>query len=263
MKNQWKGFISGFITSVLILGLVGGGIAANYQKQATLNYRNIKITVDGSTVTPKDANGNTVEPFIIDGTTYLPVRAVASAVGYDVEWDSNSSTVKLTSEENVTSDSNSASSGNNYSRTNPAPVGTAQTVTVNEYWGSYTATVTLVETIRGQSAWNKIITTNQFNDPAPTGKEYILAKVEAKLDSVSTDRSIDFNDWDFTAFSSSGAEYEHASVVCPEPEFEGQAYAGATVSGWVVFVVDTSDSSPMVVFGADYNGAGGIWFSLS
>ena len=44
---------------------------------------------------PKDANGNTVEPFIIDGTTYLPVRAVSNALGLNVGWDDATSTVSL------------------------------------------------------------------------------------------------------------------------------------------------------------------------
>ena len=38
-------------------------------------------------IDPKDANGQTVEPFIYNGTTYLPVRAVGTAIGKDVSWD--------------------------------------------------------------------------------------------------------------------------------------------------------------------------------
>lgn len=65
--------------------------------QAQLTYRNIKITMDGETVNSKDANGKSVEPFIIDGTTYLPVRAVAEALGLDVGWNASTNTVSLTS----------------------------------------------------------------------------------------------------------------------------------------------------------------------
>lgn len=36
-----------------------------------------------------------VEPFIYNGTTYLPVRAVAEALGEKVEYDKNSSTVYI------------------------------------------------------------------------------------------------------------------------------------------------------------------------
>ena len=37
-----------------------------------------------------------MEPFISEGTNYLPVRAVAEALGLKVDWDSASSTVVLT-----------------------------------------------------------------------------------------------------------------------------------------------------------------------
>lgn len=63
--------------------------------QRTLSYNDIKITLDGQEITPLDANGNSVEPFIIDGTTYLPVRGIASAMGLDVNWDQTSKTVQL------------------------------------------------------------------------------------------------------------------------------------------------------------------------
>lgn len=81
------------IASLSVSAFAAGG----YTKQATLEYDNIKIQIDGQQITPKDPNGKTVEPFIINGTTYLPVRAVADAVGYGVSWDSKTNTVKLSS----------------------------------------------------------------------------------------------------------------------------------------------------------------------
>lgn len=79
----------------LALSLSVTVMATSATKPAVLNYSDIKITLDGQSVTPKDANGNIVEPFIIDGTTYLPVRAVADALGLNVEWDGSTKTVKL------------------------------------------------------------------------------------------------------------------------------------------------------------------------
>ena len=58
-------------------------------------YKNIKLQINGKEVVPTDANGNTIEPFIIDGTTYLPVRGVVSALGMNVNWDANTSTITL------------------------------------------------------------------------------------------------------------------------------------------------------------------------
>ena len=72
-------------------------LAASGAVQATLNYRDIKITVDGRDVTPVDINGESTEPFIIDGSTYVPVRALSEALGCGVEWDNETSTVIVTS----------------------------------------------------------------------------------------------------------------------------------------------------------------------
>ena len=45
---------------------------------------------------PVDANGNQVYPFVYEGTTYLPVRAVAGLCNYGVEWDQATNRVLLT-----------------------------------------------------------------------------------------------------------------------------------------------------------------------
>ena len=63
--------------------------------EVTTVYNDIKIVVDGNEITPKDVNGNIVEPFIIDGTTYLPVRALANALGEEVSWEQSTSTVYI------------------------------------------------------------------------------------------------------------------------------------------------------------------------
>ena len=69
--------------------------ASAYSKTIQVQYSGIKLVVDGSTVTPKDSKGNVVEPFTYNGTTYLPVRAVADALGKEVNWDSATQTVTL------------------------------------------------------------------------------------------------------------------------------------------------------------------------
>lgn len=93
MKERIKGIVIGLIIGVVIT--VSTVLASTGAVQKTLEYNDVKITLNGNTVTPKDANGNVVEPFIIDGTTYLPVRAVSNALGLYVEWDGNTKTVML------------------------------------------------------------------------------------------------------------------------------------------------------------------------
>ena len=96
MKRTLKDRIMGVIIGIIIgATMITTAFAATGTIQKSLLYNNIKITLDGQTVTPKDANGNVVEPFAIDGTTYLPVRAISSALGLDVGWDGATNTVIL------------------------------------------------------------------------------------------------------------------------------------------------------------------------
>lgn len=84
--------------AVLVVGLtIGTALAANTPtvKNLVANYMGIKLVVNGVQVTPKDGNGNVVDPFIVDGTTYLPVRAVGEALGLDVNWDGETKTVYI------------------------------------------------------------------------------------------------------------------------------------------------------------------------
>lgn len=74
----------------------GTALAANtVYRTITVAYSGIKLVVDGVEITPRDSDGTVVEPFIYNGTTYLPVRAVGNAVGKQVSWDGESKTVYL------------------------------------------------------------------------------------------------------------------------------------------------------------------------
>lgn len=72
-------------------------LAEPITKLIEVEYNNIKINIDGKSITPTDANGKAVEPFIHDGTTYLPVRAVSNALGKKVDWDGDNMEVRITS----------------------------------------------------------------------------------------------------------------------------------------------------------------------
>lgn len=95
--KKWsiRSYLSGIVTAVLVLGLCVPAIAATVQKQMTATYKDIKIYVDGQKITPKDVNGNIVEPFVSGGTTYLPVRAVGEALGKEVTWDGTTNSVYI------------------------------------------------------------------------------------------------------------------------------------------------------------------------
>ena len=54
------------------------------------------LKIDNNKIIPKDVLGNVVHPFIIDGTTYLPVRAISEALGKNVEWEGETYSVYIT-----------------------------------------------------------------------------------------------------------------------------------------------------------------------
>lgn len=95
MKKRASGFLAGVLSTVILFGVISAASATVGRVSAELDYNNIKVSLNGAPVSLADANGNTVEPFAINGTTYLPVRGVASALGLNVGWDAATSTVVL------------------------------------------------------------------------------------------------------------------------------------------------------------------------
>ena len=89
-------FLAGMVTMALILVLCVPAVAAgSMQTLQNVMVGGIRIVIDGQELHPADAKGNPVDPMIYNGTTYLPVRAVASALGKAVYWDGPSYTVYL------------------------------------------------------------------------------------------------------------------------------------------------------------------------
>jgi hypothetical protein len=122
MKNS-KGFIAGMLTMLLLVCLIGSVSATRGVVQKDIEYRDIKVSLDGKILDLKDAKGNTVEPFMFGGTNYIPARALAEALGLKVAWNSAEATVVLTSP---------GSSGQTAPSSSPAPSQGAQNPTIGE-----------------------------------------------------------------------------------------------------------------------------------
>lgn len=99
MKREKRAFLSGCLAAACAMALVGTAAATVGRQTVEVDYSDIKVTLDGQAVELVDANGSAVEPFAIHGTTYLPVRAVSGALGLEVGWDAETSTVVLTTPE--------------------------------------------------------------------------------------------------------------------------------------------------------------------
>ena len=97
MKKNWKTWIAGGAALTLLVGVLSlPTLAASGSRITQLDYANMKVTLNGQAVDLRDAYGNEVEPFTINGTTYLPVASIGKALGLNVSWDNSTKTVILT-----------------------------------------------------------------------------------------------------------------------------------------------------------------------
>lgn len=103
MKNMVKAkwFVLGMVVSFTLFQMATPAMAALTGKWIEV-FTGVSIYVDDAKLNPTDGNGNTVEPFVYNGTAYLPVRAVSEAVGKTVQWDAKAQSVFLGKHESDT-----------------------------------------------------------------------------------------------------------------------------------------------------------------
>lgn len=126
-------------------------------------------------------------------------------------------------------------------RAAPAPLGAT---VVSEAWE-----VTVLEVLRGADAAQRITEANQFNDPAPEGQEYIVARIRARYlggDDPDTAANIDQNALKVTG--AANVIYDRPSVVAPEPTLDAYLFPGGQVEGWVVVQAPAGEAGLTLVY---------------
>jgi hypothetical protein len=133
-----------------------------------------------------------------------------------------------------------------------------------DIFGEYEVRLTLLEVIRGTEAWQRCQAANMFNDPPKAGFEYILVKVRFDyLSGYTPDAIFDISPVWFHAISGKGQEYEFSFFDANPPDpITTSLYAGASHEGWINFSIALDDASPLMTFGRNSDGTGGIWFKL-
>lgn len=248
---------------VLVSAGFGAFAATNLEEiKANLN-KGIGFVVNGKEWIPKDQKGNVQYAITYKGSTYVPLRAAGDALGVEVGWDGKNNKVHL-GEGAAAVEGGAAvtppASNEGLSRSKPAPVGKVVTYSVDDILDKFTAEIKLEEVVRGADAWSMIEAANMFNDPAPGGYEYMLAKINFKVvTNKKDDATVSLSPVHFTLVSSEGKDYAYASVVSPDPEIRANLYTGASNSGWVAFIVKTDDKAPLIAYGRDYDGTKGVW----
>ena len=83
---MFKGFAMGVLVSVLLTGTV---VMANPVTRELVF--GVSVTLNGEALQLSEDN----QPFIMGGRTYLPVAAIADALGFDVRWDGTTRTASI------------------------------------------------------------------------------------------------------------------------------------------------------------------------
>lgn len=246
MKKEFKGLVIGAISTAFIMSSFPA-IAENID--VTLNK--IKIKVNGTLI---DA-----ENILYNGRTYVPLRAISEILNKNVEFDSKTDTANINDK-----DYSPIENKIGYSREKPAGLNETLKYTFTDGYDSklnkkeYTANITIKEITRGDAAWQIIKAANMFNKELQNNFDYILTKVEFEL--LESPDQYDLSGYRFKLLSELGKEYESSFIVLPEPKLDTKLYKGAKHTGYAVFECEHSDAKPLITFGRDYNGNGGVWF---
>lgn len=93
MKERIQGVLVGVLIGAICTG--GAAFAKSKTENIEVTYDNIKVFKDNVLCELKDGNGSVIEPFIYNGTTYMPVRGTANLADMEVTWDGNTKSVYL------------------------------------------------------------------------------------------------------------------------------------------------------------------------
>ena len=80
---------------VVIAGLTTVGATTVYKSVSATLRPDIMVKLNNEVLDLKDANGDVITPMLINGSTYLPIRAIADITGFQVDWDKETQTIYI------------------------------------------------------------------------------------------------------------------------------------------------------------------------
>ncbi|WP_236575682.1 stalk domain-containing protein [Paenibacillus sp. USDA918EY] len=93
LKKKW--IVTTAAAAMLLTAASGVYAGAKLQEVKAYLNSSIQLKFNGTPVQPRDEKGNAVLPITYNGTTYLPVRAVADVMGIAVSYNPETYTVEL------------------------------------------------------------------------------------------------------------------------------------------------------------------------
>ena len=150
-----------------------------------------------------------------------------------------------------------------YSRSRPAEPDALLYLREQSRRSAHEVRIQLSEIIRGDEAWKRLNDANIFNEPPPPGFEYMIIDVRFEhLTGPTEDTQYRIYESLFTLVSSEGRDYDRQYLSAPSPTLDASLYPGASAQGWVAVMVATHDLDPLLTFGREYSGRGGLWWRL-
>lgn len=90
--DEWQRFWNVDLPLLWLAHFLGNcitGLAEQVKETIEIQYKNIRIFVDGTEKLPPG------EPFVYNNTTYVPLRFVSEALGKEVEWDGSNNSIYI------------------------------------------------------------------------------------------------------------------------------------------------------------------------
>lgn len=237
-----KRFICGFLVGAMLFG-AAGAFAVSYIAETA----GFKVLVNGREFTSDPP------ALVVDGRTFLPLRAIGDALGVYVDWDSVNGQALVGAP--PATDENT--------RQNPAPLGTIQTYVKDDRYSTtnYTAAIKVLEVVRGDEAWNRLYAYSNANEAPDAGYECIIVKVSFSLLTSQDDKAVDASHLSFNFYSGSDVEYTYKNTAF-ENRLYTKLFVGGSTEGYVVGYVRKDDLNTKLVYGIKQEGDGGVWFNL-
>lgn len=152
-------------------------------------------------------------------------------------------------------------------RSNPVPFGQTASFANNYYTENgdeieATVSVTLSNLVRGEEAYNYLITANEYNEAAPDGYEWAIFDVKLTLDKGSADDSY-YVSPSFIPIDSSGSQVNQQDLYATFSDAESfgyiDIYEGGEATGKIGMLLPVGDDDVLVEF-SDWNAS--VFFSL-
>ncbi len=142
---------------------------------------------------------------------------------------------------------------------NPVPIGQPLDLIMNN--NTY-FNITVLETIRGDQAWQMVYQANMFNSPPEENKEYIVAKIRVEYtNSTIPDNVLSISSLNFGTLSNNQL-LEDIFVVNPSPELSVDLLPGGMGEGYISGIVFKDDPNALLYFKDNFFGNTRFYFAI-